>query len=148
MEIKTMFKNAGEPWYQEEDNQLNQLYNVELLNIMEISKIHNRAPGGIISRLCKHNYIPNRISARGYLEYQNSDMYKQIVLKNRENNIQFQKENVKKKENILITIDKNDYLELKADIEGMKNEITELKKTIQDFVEIMKEMYDFGDAKN
>lgn len=48
----------------------------------------------------------------------------------------------------MITIDKNDYLELKADIEGMKNEITELKKTIQDFVEIMKEMYDFGDAKN
>lgn len=97
MENKTMFKNAGEPWYQEEDNQLNQLYNVELLNIMEISKIRNRAPGGIISRLCKHNYIPNRISARGYLEYQNSDMYKQIVLKNRENNIQFQKENVKKR---------------------------------------------------
>ena len=143
-----MFKNAGEPWYQEEDNQLNQLYNVEQLDIMQISKIHNRAPGGIISRLCKHNYIQNRISARGYLEYQNSDMYKQIVLKNKENNIQFQKENVKKKENILITIDKNDYLELKADIEGMKNEITELKKTIQDFVEIMKEMYDFGDAKN
>ena len=143
-----MFKNAGEPWYQEEDNQLNQLYNVEQLDIMQISKIHNRAPGGIISRLCKHNYIQNRISARGYLEYQNSDMYKQIVLKNKENNIQFQKENVKKRENILITIDKNDYLELQTDIKGMKNEITELKKTIQDFVEIMKEMYDFGDAKN
>jgi len=143
-----IFKNAGEPWYQEEDNQLNQLYNVEMLDIMQISKIHNRAPGGIISRLCKHNYIPNRISVRGYLEYKNSDMYKEIVLKNRENNIQFQKENVKKKENILITIDKNDYLELQTDIKGIKKEITELKKTIQDFVEIMKEMYDFGDAKN
>ena len=39
-----MFKNAGEPWTENEDNQLNRLYNVDILDIMEISKRHNRAP--------------------------------------------------------------------------------------------------------
>ena len=79
-----MFKNAGEPWTENEHNQLNRLYNVDMLDIMEISKRHNRAPGGIISRLCKNNYIPNRTSARGYMTYKNSDLYKQIVSTNKE----------------------------------------------------------------
>ena len=44
MESKTIFKNAGEPWWPEEDTQLNKLYNEDMLDIIEISKIHNRAP--------------------------------------------------------------------------------------------------------
>jgi hypothetical protein len=74
--MEIIFKNAGEPWTQEEDTQLNKLYNEDMLDIIEISKIHNRAPGGIISRLFKHNYIVNRQSARGYIAYKNSDLYK------------------------------------------------------------------------
>jgi hypothetical protein len=69
MENKSLFKNAGEPWTQDEDEQLNNLYNKDMLCIIEISKIHNRAPGGIISRLLKHDYIVNRQSARGYIVY-------------------------------------------------------------------------------
>ena len=83
METETIFKNAGHPWSQEEDTQLNKLYNEDLFDIMEISKIHNRAPGGIISRLFKNNYIVNRQSARGYINYKNSDLYKEIVSNNK-----------------------------------------------------------------
>ena len=78
METEIVFKNAGEPWTPEEDLQLNKLYNEEMLNIMDISEIHNRAPGGIISRLIKHNYIENRILARGYIAYKNSNLYNYI----------------------------------------------------------------------
>ena len=60
------FTNSGKPWEQQEDDQLNTLYNVDILDIMAISKIHKRTPGGIISRLFKHKYItPPRNSARG-----------------------------------------------------------------------------------
>jgi len=136
-----MFKNAGDPWTKEEDIQLNKLYNEDMLDIMEISKIHNRAPGGIISRLFKHNYIVNRQSARGYIVYKNSDLYKQIVSDN--------KDKYKKKikptqtDNILICINKS---EIQNDLKEMKNEIKDLKNTINDLVEMMKAVYDFEDA--
>ena len=65
MEIE-IFKNAGEPWSPKEEIQLNKLYNEDMLDIMEISKIHCRAPGGILSRLKVLKYITNRQNARGY----------------------------------------------------------------------------------
>ena len=40
--MEIIFKNAGESWTQE-DTQLNKLYNEDMLDIIEISKIHNRA---------------------------------------------------------------------------------------------------------
>ena len=122
-----MFKNAGEPWTENEDNQLNRLYNVDMLDIMEISKRHNRAPGGIISRLCKNNYIPNRTSARGYMTYKNSDLYKQIVSMNKEKECKNSstKDSLKiySVDNMLITINKSDYIEMQNDIKDIKNKL-------------------------
>lgn len=155
METEIIFKNAGEPWTQEEDLQLNKLYNEDMLDIMEISKIHNRAPGGIISRLIKHNYISNRISARGYMTYKNSDLYKNIVSNNKDKDkkkleiedVTDKKiRKIKEVDNIFISINKCDYIELKQDVIGMKNEITELKNTIKELVEMMKAVYEFEDA--
>ena len=122
-----MFKNAGEPWTENEDNQLNRLYNVDMLDIMEISKRHNRAPGGIISRLCKNNYIPNRTSARGYMTYKNSDLYKQIVSTNKEKECKNSstKDSLKiySVDNMLITINKSDYIEMQNDIKDIKHKL-------------------------
>ena len=39
-ETEIVFINAGESWSQEEDDQLNKLYNVDMLDIIKISKIH------------------------------------------------------------------------------------------------------------
>jgi hypothetical protein len=43
--------NSGKPWKEQEENQLNELHNVLLLDIMEISKIQKRKPWEISSRL-------------------------------------------------------------------------------------------------
>jgi hypothetical protein len=151
METEIIFKNAGEPWTQEEDTQLNKLYNEDMLDIIQISKIHNRAPGGIISRLVKHNYIVNRKTARGYIEYKNSDLYKQIVNNNKDKKCSETLDKPEKKikstqrDNILI-IDKNDYIELQNDVKEMKNEINDLKNNIKELVEMMKAIYDFEDV--
>ena len=115
------FTNSGKPWEQQEDDQLNTLYNVDILDIMAISKIHKRTPGGIISRLFKHEYITTRQSARGYDLYRNSDLYKEIVEtnKNSATNTEY-------------------YIELQNDVKEIKIEIRELKNTIKELVEIIK----------
>ena len=148
METETIFKNAGEPWTQEEDTQLNKLYNENMLDIMEISNIHNRAPGGIISRLVKQNNILNRQSARGYETYKNSDLYKEIVSKNEEKKCQKKTKPEKKAKPIQIdngTITSN-YIELQNDVKEMKNHIKELEHTIKELIEMMKAVYEFEDA--
>jgi len=149
--MEIIFKNAGEPWTQEEDTQLNKLYNEDMLDIIEISKIHNRAPGGIISRLFKHNYIVNRQSARGYIAYKNSDLYKEIVSNNKDKKkTEIADKSEKNKptqiDNILISINKIHYIELQNNVKEMKNEIKELKNNIKELAEMMKAVYDFEDV--
>ena len=152
MEIETMFKNAGEPWTPEEERQLNKLYNQDLLDIMEISKIHCRAPGGILSRLKLLKYITHRQLARGYDLYKKSNFYKQAIQTNKENyktNLTEKLEQTIKSnqlDNTLISICNNDYIELHNDVKEIKNEIKDLKNSIKELVEMMKAIYDFEDV--
>jgi hypothetical protein len=152
MEMETIFKNAGEPWSPEEERQLNKLYNEEMLDIIEISKIHCRAPGGIISRLKLLKYITHRQLARGYDLYKKSTFYKQAIQINKENyknNLTGKLEQTNKPnqlDNILISINKSDYIELQNDVKEMKNEIKDLKNSIKELVEMMKAVYDFEDV--
>ena len=153
MESPILFKNAGNPWSKPEDAQLNKLYNEDMLDIIEISKIHNRAPGGIISRLKKEGYIEDRKQARGYVEYTDSDLYKEIVKTNKiknNNEIVDKKERWRKPSQLdssLIQVNKHDYIELKNNVNEMKIEIRDLKNTINELVEMMKAVYEFEDVK-
>ena len=152
MEMETMFKNAGETWTPEEERQLNKLYNENMLDIMEISKIHCRAPGGILSRLKLLKYITHRQLARGYDLYKKSNFYKQAIQINKEN----YKNNLTEKleqtikanqlDNTLISICKNDYIELQHDVKEMKKDIKDFKNSIKELVEMMKAVYDFEDV--
>ena len=72
------FNRGGESWEKQEDDQLIKEYNVDKLTILELSKLHGRTPGGIISRLVRTKIIDKRDNVRGYLEYKNSDLYKEI----------------------------------------------------------------------
>ena len=142
-----MFKNAEKSWNQADDNQLNKLYNEDMLDIMDITKINNRSPGLIISRLLKHKYIINRMSARGYATYKKSDLYKEIVSNNIEKKTNKQeKKTTNQIDNALINNNNEDYIELHNDVIEIKNEIIELKNTINQLVEMMKTVYEFEDA--
>ena len=151
METEITFKNAGEPWSPDEEKQLNKLYNEEKLDIMEISKIHCRAPGGILSRLKLLKYITHRQLARGYDLYKKSNFYKQAIQINKEN----YKNNLTEKlaqtikpsqlDNTLISIHKNGYIELLNDVKEMKKEMKDLKNSIKELVELMKAVYEFED---
>jgi hypothetical protein len=153
MDLESMYKSSGEPWTNYDDEQLDFLYNKKNLNVIEISNLNNRTPGTIISRLIKYKYINTRQSARGYLIYKNSELYKEIVSKNRYNKSDKLEKPKKEKEktnktneNYLITINRNDYFDLKYDVDIMKNDIKEIKNTLNELVEMMKAVYEFEDA--
>ena len=119
---------------------------------MEISRIHCRAPGGILCRLKLLKYITHRQFARGYDLYKKSNFYKQAVQINKENYKKILTEKLEQTINnteidsILTSINKNDYTELKNDVKEMKNEIKYLKNSIKELVEMMKAVYEFEDV--
>jgi len=73
------YTHAGTDWSVEDDYILDLEYNTNKHTVTEIARIQARPPGEIISRLVKLKFISNRTSVRGYLEYKNSDLYKNIV---------------------------------------------------------------------
>lgn len=129
-------RNSGIFWSEEEDKQLDKLYNNDKLNILEISDKHGRTQGAIISRLLKNKYITNRQQARGYFDYRNSETYKSIV-SNRE---------IKKNyttDNLMICVNKNSLDKVQTDIENINKELVSMKTTIQELVDMIKAIYEF-----
>ena len=142
--METTFKNAGEPWTEKEENQLNKLYNEDKLDIMKISEIHGRAPGGILCRLKKNKYITHREEARGYDIYKKSHFYKEAVQTNKDkykNNLTEKLKQQEESENILKSINKSDFMKLQNDVKEMKNDIKEL-------IEMIKAVNEYEDAKS
>jgi CDP-diacylglycerol pyrophosphatase len=140
------YKPNGTLWSSQEDEELNNMYNEKLMDIIEISNIINRTPGSIISRLCKNKYISNRTSARGYIAYKNSELYKSIVASGEGKKIN--KQTAKSNDNISININginTCEYIELKNDVKEIKNEIKELKNNLKQLIEMMKAVYEFED---
>ena len=82
MNVPEEYNRAGYPWDTIEDEQLIKEYNTDMLAVMELSKIHKRMPGGIVSRLKHLKIITVRNMSRGYREYQQSELYKAIVAYN------------------------------------------------------------------
>jgi hypothetical protein len=141
------YKPNGTFWSSQEDEELNNMYNEKLMDIIEISNIINRTPGSIISRLCKNKYIFNRTSARGYIAYKNSELYKSIVAsgEGKKNNKNINKSS----DNISININgiqACENIELKNDVKEIKNEIKELKNKLKELIEMMKAVYEFEDV--
>lgn len=147
-----MENKIGKKWTQEEDNQLLRLYNEENLDIIDIAKQHNRLPRAIAVRLVKHEVISNEFEAKGYTEYKNSDYYKEMMEKNYIKK-EKQTKTLQENNNILITINKNDYLQLQQDITEIKQDITQMKENIltinsnmKELIDMIKSIYEFEDA--
>jgi len=147
MEIPEEYNLAGQPWEKKEDEQLIKEYTIDRLNLMDISKIHKRMPGGIVSRLIFHKLIVIRSQARGYIEYQQSDLYKEICKHKVENRL---KRNTKYNNPDNTAVDLTDRqttrLQIKqipSDIIQIKEDIKEIKKNVSKILEIMNVLYEF-----
>ena len=74
------YTKAGDAWSEEETNRLKTLYHHNMLGLMAISALHLRTPSSIICKLRKMNIEKDQASVRGFLEYKNSALYKEVCL--------------------------------------------------------------------
>jgi hypothetical protein len=146
-EDKEYPSNMGQKWTVEEEALLLEelFYNTD---IEIIAQKHNRTIGGIESRRREIVYKMHlkkmsieEIVNKTKLDY---DSIKQIIEKRQNNNSTKMK--IKEADNLLIAINKNDYVELQNDVKKMKNDINEIKNTLGELVEMMKALYEFEDS--
>lgn len=147
MEIKEIFNLAGQPWEQKEDEQLIKEYNNDKLNLIDISKIHKRMPGGIISRLKHLNIVVNRHEIRGYNEYIQSDLYNKITKLKEENKPKIDPirivdlpENKEYTERKMFRLQRK---QIPSDIIQLKKDVKEIKDTVNKIFELMNTVYEF-----
>ena len=144
MEFKSQeYTLAGEPWYKKEDNQLIKEYTIDKIPLLELCKLHKRMPGGIISRLKRLNLIDGRVKARGYLEYQKSDLYKEISKNKEEKDTERKESKITKcritdDSNIILPLPKHD----SSEIISLKNDIKEIKEDIKEIFNLIMVLHD------
>ena len=83
MEKLEYYINSGRGWDLIEDNLLKKSYINEGLDILDIGRTHKRTPGGIAYRLRKLDIIKTNSDARGYEEYRESDLFREVLSNSR-----------------------------------------------------------------
>ena len=143
--------NMGQKWSDEEEilllEELNNNIDIEI-----IAQKHSRTIGGINSRrreIAYKMYLKNvsieEIIKQTKLDYNSIE---QTIQKRRNynSNKNSNKNKTKEVDNIFISINKNDYIELQNDVKNMKNDIKKVKDTLGELVEMMKAVYEFEDT--
>jgi len=144
--------NMGQKWSDAEETLLLEELNNNI-DIQTIAQKHNRTIGGINARrqaIAYKMYLKKisteEIIKQTKLDY---DCIKQTIDKKQNNNSKHNNSkhnNSKEIDNVFISINKNDYVELQNDVKKMKNNISEIKSTLGELVEMMKAVYEFEDA--
>jgi hypothetical protein len=146
-EDKEYPSNMGQKWSDEEEITLLRELN-DNIDIEMIAQNHSRTIGGINSRrreIAYKMYLKKisieEIIKQTKLDY---DCIEQTIQK-RQNNTS-KKIKTKELDNVFISINKNDYIELQNNVKYMKNDIKQIKNTLGELVEMMKAVYEFEDV--
>jgi len=115
---RSFYERSKEPYGEEEIEQIKSEYNNDQLSIIEIGNIHKRTPGSISFQLKKQKIIEKNTDARGYNDYRNSSLYKEIVEGNTKKEKSNQTNNNDKNEPKLSK--KQIQIEMLKDIQEMK----------------------------
>jgi hypothetical protein len=91
------YNRQKESWEDNEIQQLKSEYEIKEMTISEIADIHHRTPGSISYKLKGIGIITHNTLARGYDNYRNSDLYKEIIEKGKNSNDQNEKKTEPKK---------------------------------------------------
>ena len=146
-EDKEYPSNMGHKWNDEEEELLLQELN-DNIDIEIIAQKHNRTIGGINSRrreIAYKMYLKN-VSINEIIRQTKLDNNSIEETINKIKNNKSKKIKTKEVDNVFISINKNDYIELQNDVKNMKNDIKQIKHTLGELVEMMKAVYEFEDT--
>jgi len=135
------YYNRQKDYYSDKELQdIRTEYETNEMTISQIADIHHRTPGSISYKLKNLGLITHNTLSRGYLEYKNSNLYKQIVEKGKSSDAE-------KKVNKEVTLKaKTEDLQVRTSIREileMRNEIADLKKDVKEMLRLMNALYDF-----
>lgn len=154
------YDRMKEPWDEVELDNLKEEYNIRGLTINEIGDIHRRTPGSISYRLKNLGLITHFTLSRGYLDYTNSDLYKEIMdankVKDSEKQERKELRELKKLENekrlvpssLLISFGdlndiRNEITSMKTGLASLRVEVTGLKADVKEILRLINAVYDF-----
>jgi len=164
MNTREYYDRQKEPWGLGEIQDIRTEYETNEMTISQIADIHKRTPGSISYKLKNLGYITHITLSRGYIEYKNSDLYKEIVEQGKledasrklkkERRINMSEKitkyttkpteyevlspNAKSKQVVELRLDTSS-----AEIAELKNEVLSLKKDVKEILRLMNALYDF-----
>ena len=145
-EDKEYPSNMGQKWTDAEEILLLQELN-DNIDIKLIAQNHNRTIGGINSRRQEMAYkmYLKQLSIENIVKQTKLDYncIEEIIQKRQKIKNNTSKIKAKEIDNVFISINKNDYIELQNDVKNVKNDIKQIKNTLRELVEIIKAVYEF-----
>ncbi len=134
------YNRQKEDWSDKEIQDLRMEYERKEMPITQIADIHRRTPGSISYKLKNIGIITHNTLSRGYLDYKNSDLYKEIVESNKRNDAE---KAVKKEEKLKAKTEKMPVNTPFTEFTKMRNEVAELKRDVKEMLRLMNALYDF-----
>ena len=131
------YTRQKEDWDDKELHDVRSEYEAKEMTISQIADIHHRTPGSISYKLKSLGLITHNALSRGYLEYKNSNLYKQILETSAAEKKGMKEVKLKvKKESLLPSNSSREIIE-------MRNEIADLKKDVKEILRLMNALYEF-----
>jgi hypothetical protein len=134
------YNRQKDNWGDKELQDIRTEYEINEMTISQIADIHHRTPGSISYKLKNLGLITHNTLSRGYFEYKNSNLYKQIV-ENAKTSVTEKK--IKKEVKLKVKTESLPVSIPFKEILDMRNEIADLKKDIKEMLRLMNALYDF-----
>lgn len=133
------YNRQKEVWDDKELCDIKNEYETKELSISQIADIHHRTPGSISYKLKNLGIITNHTLSRGYLEYKNSILYKEIV----ETGKAFDAKKKVNKETKLKLKTEIPIINRTNNIAELRKEVAFLRKDVKEMLRLLNALYDF-----
>ena len=124
------YNRQKEYWGDKELQEIRNEYEANEMTISQIADIHRRTPGSISYKLKSLGIIDHNTQARGYDEYKNSNLYKEIVGKGKISDSERKIKRLSRYETISvppqINIPFKQLVDLRTDVETLKTDVKEI----------------------
>jgi hypothetical protein len=137
------YSSTEEPWSIKETIQLKELYTVKNLPLLEIAKLHNRAPHAVIEQLKSQKLVKTLTSITGYAEYKQTPLYTTHAKAERQKQKEA-KEKALEDSKYNVSFMKQDIHDLKNEVAALNNTVADLQSSFNDLLNFVRSVFTYG----